>query len=113
MTLKLAKPVFGNNSTPLQSSQKDPSMNIDGSRILVTGGCGLVGSTTIDILLRDHKPEQIVILDNLSRGTLRNVTEILRDPRVKLIKGDIRDVDVVHAATKGMDAVIHMATLRI
>jgi UDP-glucose 4-epimerase len=88
-------------------------MNIDGSRILVTGGCGLVGSTTIDILLRDHKPEQIVILDNLSRGTLRNVTEILNDPRVKLIKGDIRDVDVVHAATKGMDAVIHMATLRI
>jgi UDP-glucose 4-epimerase len=88
-------------------------MNIDGSRILVTGGCGLVGSTTIDILLRDHKPEQIVILDNLSRGTLRNVTEVLNDPRVKLIKGDIRDVDVVHGATKGMDAVIHMATLRI
>ncbi len=88
-------------------------MNIDGSRILVTGGCGLIGSTTIDILLNEHKPEQIVILDNLIRGTLRNVTKALEDPRVKLIKGDIRDVDCVHAVTKGMDAVIHMATLRI
>ncbi len=88
-------------------------MNIDGSRILVTGGCGLIGSTTIDILLRDHNPEKIVILDNLSRGTLRNVEGILKDRRVELIKEDIRDVDAVHAATKSMDAVIHMATLRI
>jgi UDP-glucose 4-epimerase len=88
-------------------------MNIDGARILVTGGCGLIGSTTIDILLRDHKPEQIIILDNLTRGNLGNVAEALEDPRVKLIKGDIRDVDCVHANTKGMDAVIHMATLRI
>jgi UDP-glucose 4-epimerase len=88
-------------------------VEIDGSRILVTGGCGLIGSTTIDILLRDHAPEQIVILDNLSRGTLRNVAEAMDDSRVKLIRGDIRDADCVHAATKGMDAVIHMATLSI
>ncbi|MGJ4892949.1 NAD-dependent epimerase/dehydratase family protein [Bradyrhizobium sp. HKCCYLS3077] len=86
---------------------------MDGARILVTGGCGLIGSTTIDLLLRDHKPEQIIIFDNLSRGTTRNVTEALKDPRVKLIEGDIRDVAAVHRITKGMDAVIHMATLRI
>lgn len=88
-------------------------MQIDGSRILVTGGCGLIGSTTIDILLRDHAPEQIVILDNLERGTLRNVEHALQDPRVTLIRGDIRDVDTVQKITEGMDAVIHMATLRI
>ena len=29
-------------------------MKISGSKILVTGGCGLIGSTTIDLLLRDH-----------------------------------------------------------
>ncbi len=88
-------------------------MNIEGSRILVTGGCGLVGSTTIDLLLRDYSPAQIVILDNLNRGTLANVEGALKDPRVTLVRGDIRDVEAVHAATKGMDAVIHMATLRI
>ncbi len=88
-------------------------MDIDGARILVTGGCGLIGSTTIDLLLRDRAPQQIVILDNMVRGTLRNVEHALRDRRVKLIHGDIGDADTVRKATEGMDAVIHMAALRI
>jgi len=88
-------------------------MKINGSKILVTGGCGLVGSTTIDLLLRDYSPAQIVIIDNLNRGTLHNVDEALKDPRVSLVRGDIRDVETMHKVTAGMDAVIHMATLRI
>jgi UDP-glucose 4-epimerase len=88
-------------------------MNLSGSQILVTGGCGLVGSTTIDLLLRDHAPERIVIFDNLVRGTLRNVDQALKDPRVTLVEGDIRDVAATHKAMQGMDAVVHMATLRI
>jgi UDP-glucose 4-epimerase len=88
-------------------------MNLAGSKILVTGGCGLVGSTTIDLLLREHSPEQIVIYDNLVRGTLRNVEESLKDPRVVLVEGDIRDVAATRKVTQGMDAVVHMATLRI
>ncbi|MEO8626616.1 MAG: NAD-dependent epimerase/dehydratase family protein [Betaproteobacteria bacterium] len=88
-------------------------MKINGAKILVTGGCGLIGSTTIDILLREHAPESIVILDNLNRGTLANVEQALKDPRVQLLKEDIRDVDAVRKASEGMDAVIHMATLRI
>ncbi|MDR2876767.1 MAG: NAD-dependent epimerase/dehydratase family protein [Chromatiales bacterium] len=88
-------------------------MDINGAKILITGGCGLVGSTTIDQLLRNHSPKQIVILDNLVRGTLANVEASLKDPRVKLVQGDIRDLNTVRKVTEGMDAVIHMATLRI
>jgi UDP-glucose 4-epimerase len=88
-------------------------MNIKDSNILVTGGCGLVGSTTVDLLLRDYSPASIVIFDNLSRGTLANVDQALKDPRVRLIRGDIRNADAVHSAMQGMDAVIHMAALRI
>ncbi|MFZ4536454.1 NAD-dependent epimerase/dehydratase family protein [Propionivibrio sp.] len=88
-------------------------MKIDGANILVTGGCGLIGSTTIDILLRDHHPARIVILDNMVRGTLANVSHVLNDPRVTLVRGDIRDPDTVYGVTEGMDAVIHMAALRI
>jgi UDP-glucose 4-epimerase len=88
-------------------------MHIEGARILVTGGCGLIGSTTIDLLLREHQPEKIVILDNLARGSLANVEAALKDPRVQLVRGDIRDADIVRRATEGMDAVIHMAALRI
>ena len=88
-------------------------MKIDGANIMITGGCGLIGSTTIDLLLRDYSPAKIVILDNLIRGTMANVEEALKDPRVTLVRGDIRDIDTVHKVNEGMDAVIHMATLRI
>mgnify|MGYP001813345712 FL=1 len=88
-------------------------MEINGASIMVTGGCGLIGSTTIDQLLRDYNPEKIIILENLVRGTLANVEEALKDPRVTLVRGDIRDMDTVREVTEGMDAVIHMATLRI
>jgi UDP-glucose 4-epimerase len=88
-------------------------MDINGASILVTGGCGLIGSTTIDLLLQEHAPRRIVIFDNLNRGSLANIEWALRDPRVTLVRGDIRDVEAVRKATRGMDAVIHMATLRI
>lgn len=87
-------------------------MNIEGAKILVTGGCGLIGSTTIDQLLREDVG-QIVIYDNLVRGSMHNVAEILKDKRVTLVKGDIRDVESTRRVTEGMDAVIHMAAIRI
>ncbi|MCR9079544.1 MAG: NAD-dependent epimerase/dehydratase family protein [Hyphomonadaceae bacterium] len=88
-------------------------MNLDGAKILVTGGCGLIGSTTIDQILAHESPEEIVIFDNLVRGSMRNVEQILKDPRVRLVKGDIRDRTAIETVTEGMDAVIHMAAIRI
>lgn len=88
-------------------------MDIKRSNILITGGCGLIGSTTVDLLLREHSPARIVILDDLSRGTLANVETALGDSRVTLLRGDIRDADTVRRAAEGMDAVIHLAALRI
>jgi UDP-glucose 4-epimerase len=88
-------------------------MKIDGRSILVTGGAGLIGSSTIDQLLHDHHPARIVILDNLVRGSLDNVREALRDPRVHFVRGDICDAAAVDQAMTGMDAVIHLAALRI
>ena len=73
-------------------------MEIDGAKILVTGGCGLIGSTTIDLLLREYSPAQIVILDNLNRGTLANVEGALKDARVRLVRGDIRDIPTLAEA---------------
>jgi UDP-glucose 4-epimerase len=88
-------------------------MDINNSNILVTGGCGLIGSTTIDLLLRDYSPASIVIFDDLSRGTLDNVELALKDPRVTLVREDIRNVEAVHKAMQGIDALLHMAALRI
>jgi UDP-glucose 4-epimerase len=88
-------------------------MNINGAKILVTGGAGLIGSSTIDLLLREHAPAQIVIFDNLVRGRLANVDKALADPRVSFVKGDIADAAAIERTTRGMDAVIHLAALRI
>ena len=88
-------------------------MQINGSSILVTGGCGLIGSTTIDQLLRDYSPARIVIYDNMNRGSMSNVEHILKDKRVTFVRDDIRNVEALRKATEGMDAVIHMAALRI
>ncbi len=87
-------------------------MNLEGAKILVTGGCGLIGSTTIDQLLREDV-QKVVIFDNLVRGSMHNVAEILKDRRVELVKGDIRDIEATRRVTEGMDAVIHMAAIRI
>jgi UDP-glucose 4-epimerase len=88
-------------------------MDIDGASILVTGGAGLIGSATVDLLLRRSAPARIVVLDNFVRGSTANLEHALADPRVRLIRGDIRDVDAVREAMRGMDAVIHFAALRI
>jgi len=88
-------------------------MNIDGASILVTGGAGLIGSTTVDLLLSDCSPSRLVILDNLVRGTTANIEAALSDPRVTLVRADIRDATAVREAMQGMDAVIHFAALRI
>lgn len=88
-------------------------MDIDGANILVTGGCGMIGSATIDLLLSEAAPARILILDNLLYGSINNLGEALKDPRVTLMCCDIRDANSVRRATQGMDVVIHMAALRM
>jgi len=88
-------------------------MQLDGTRILVTGGAGLVGSTTIDLLLRDGGPREVVVLDNFSRGSLGNLEQASADPRLRIVRGDVRDPAAVRSAMRGIDAVLHLAALRI
>jgi UDP-glucose 4-epimerase len=88
-------------------------VEINGSRIVITGGAGLIGSATVDALLQSASPAQIVLFDNLSRGRVANVQAALRDSRVTLIEGDIRDRAAVERVIDGADLVLHLAALRI
>lgn len=88
-------------------------MDLEGARILVTGGCGLIGSTTVRHLLDHSKTGKIVILDNLVRGSLSNLGSALDDRRIELVRGDIRDVATVRRLTRDVDAVLHAAAVRI
>lgn len=85
---------------------------LTGATTLVTGGAGTIGSTIVDHLLEAGVAE-VRILDNLVRGRRGNLRNALLDPRVRLVVGDIRDVDVVNDLTKGCDVVFHQAAIRI
>jgi UDP-glucose 4-epimerase len=85
---------------------------LTGATTLVTGGAGTIGSTIVDQLLAADVAG-IRILDNLVRGRKANLAAALRDPRVELVVGDLRDIDLVHDMTKGADLVFHEAAIRI
>lgn len=82
------------------------------SKILVIGGAGFIGSHVIDELIKEDVRE-IVIYDNFCRGTVDNLRNALRDPRVKVheVGGDICQTDILDSAINGMDYVIHLAAL--
>jgi UDP-glucose 4-epimerase len=86
--------------------------SVAGSTVLVTGGAGTIGSTIVDQLLASGAA-QIRVLDNLVRGREANLRDVLDSPRVSLVVGDIRDVDLVHDVTVGCDLVFHQAAIRI
>ena len=80
---------------------------------MLTGGAGLIGSTTVDRLLAEHDPARVVVFDDLSRGSRSNLDRALQDPRVRLVEGDIRDRRGLATVMEGADAVVHLAAIRI
>ncbi|RLK47953.1 NAD-dependent epimerase/dehydratase family protein [Microbacterium telephonicum] len=85
---------------------------IEGSRILVTGGAGTIGSTLVDQLL-DAGAAHVDVLDNLVRGRLANLDDAIATGRATLIDGDIRDARLVDDLVAGKDLVYHQAAIRI
>jgi UDP-glucose 4-epimerase len=87
-------------------------MDIRGSRVLVIGGAGFIGSHVVAELLRTDVA-QVVIYDNFTRGRHSNIASYLTDPRCTIHPsgGDIRDVDVLNEAMGKADAVIHLAAM--
>jgi UDP-glucose 4-epimerase len=87
-------------------------MHIRGKKLLVIGGAGLIGSHTVDALLREDVGE-VIVYDNFVRGRLENLAGARRDPRFKVydIGGDILQTDILEAAMQGVDGVFHLAAL--
>jgi len=67
-------------------------MNLDGTRVAVIGGAGLIGSHLVD-RLRKEEVQEIRVFDNLYRGSRENLQESLQDSRVRLMEGDISNIE--------------------
>ena len=87
-------------------------LKLANSRVLITGGAGLIGSHIADRLAAESVAE-IVVLDNFVRGRHENLARAKAGGRVTVVEGDIRDRALVAEAMQGIDVVFHQAALRI
>lgn len=76
-------------------------------RILVTGGAGFIGSHLVDELSKD-KSNKITLLDSFYRGSLENIKQLLKNKDIRIIKGDVRDINSFKKIGK-VDIVYHLA----
>lgn len=86
-------------------------MQIDGATVLITGGTGSFGSTLVQTLLEHHSVTAVRVLsrDELKQSELRCRVD---DSRLRLFLGDVRDLDRLRMAFRGVDIVIHAAALK-
>jgi dTDP-glucose 4,6-dehydratase len=80
-------------------------------KILVTGGCGFIGSNFVLHLLRTRKDVQVINLDKLTyAGNLANLSDIEGDPRHRFVRGDICDEALVgRLLADGADTIVNFA----
>jgi UDP-glucose 4-epimerase len=78
-------------------------------KCLVTGGAGFIGSHLVELLI-SHGHE-VIALDNLTSGQLRNLITVEKNPKFTFLKVDIRDLKSLEPAFLGVDWVFHLAGL--
>lgn len=79
-------------------------------KLLVTGGCGFIGSNFIRLMFGAYSDIEIVNLDKLTyAGNPENLRDIEHDPRYRFVRGDICDSPTVEEAVEGCDTVANFA----
>jgi len=76
-------------------------------KVLITGGAGFIGSHLAEKLLENG--EQVVVVDNLSTGSLENIESFKDHPRFDFVTGDIRNTELMESLVERSDVVYHLA----
>ena len=76
-------------------------------KILITGGAGFIGSHLCDKYTKEG--HTVICLDNFMSGDLMNVRHLLDYRNFKLVKGDVRDFDLLEKVMRDVDVVFHLA----
>ncbi len=73
-------------------------------KVMVTGGAGFIGSHLVEYLSKSYR---VVVIDNLSQGNkLKNINN-----NIRLVKGDVRDYDLVKYYSKNCTSIFHLAAI--
>ena len=79
-------------------------------KILVTGGCGFIGSNFVRYMLKEHPDYKITNLDKLTyAGNPDNLKDLESNPNYEFVKGDICDASLAAELIPGHDAIINFA----
>ncbi|PSP82784.1 oxidoreductase [Halobacteriales archaeon QS_6_64_34] len=78
--------------------------------VLVTGGCGYIGSDLIPRLADDDEVGEVVVLDSLASGSPRALMGAVNG-KLEFRRGDVREYGDVESAMRGVDTVVHLAAI--
>jgi UDP-N-acetylglucosamine 4,6-dehydratase len=86
-------------------------MDLNGKTLLVTGATGSFGTAFLKTVLARY---DVAAIRAFSRDELKQyeLERTVRDDRVRLLLGDVRDVDRLRVATRGVDVIVHAAALK-
>jgi len=80
-------------------------------KVLVSGGCGFIGSHLVEALLKEG--HEVSILDNFSTGSMENIRHLMSDEAdLRVIRADVRDEIDVEDAINGSEYIFHLAAIR-
>jgi UDP-glucose 4-epimerase len=79
-------------------------------RWLVVGGAGFIGGHLVDRLLSDSTVAGVTVYDNFSSGRQVHLERRLDDPRLSVLRADVKDLDALTEATRGHGVVVHLAS---
>ena len=79
-------------------------------RIFIAGGAGFIGSYTAELLLKDSRNE-ITIFDNFSSsGSRENLAHIKNNDSLKIIEGDLQNLELLSTSLEGCERIYHYAS---
>ena len=79
------------------------------SKAIVTGGAGFIGSYIAEALV--SRGYQVVIIDNLSSGTLSNIKTLLTGHKAQFVQGSVGDLPLLRSMFSGAEYVFHQAAI--
>lgn len=77
-------------------------------KVVVTGGCGFIGSNIAEELIKKH---YVVVIDDLSTGRIENIQSLQDKENFEFVRGNITDLDLLKQIFEDVDCIFHQAAI--
>jgi UDP-N-acetylglucosamine 4,6-dehydratase len=107
------QPLAIESSGQMRKFDKD-FIDLNGKTVMVTGGTGSFGRQFIRTILERYKPRRLIVFsrDELKQYEMAQDLSVEAHPALRYFIGDVRDVDRLELAMRGVDYVVHAAALK-